>query len=200
MYSFTKEIAMFYVKPQEVHPILDKYILADGMKQVFDFAYSEGCYVEDSITKKKYLDCFGQYASSPLGYNHPKVLERLGHMLNAVDCKIVNSDLYSVEYASFVKTLFEKSLPSYFTKAFFIEGGSAAVENCLKVAFDWKSKKLKLLDKDSNKLDIVHLRQAFHGRGGYTLSLTNTGSLKTSCFPKFPWTRVTNPKIYFPMD
>ena len=34
---------------------------------------------------------------------------------------------------------------------------------------------------------VVHLRQAFHGRSGYALSLTNTDPVKTDFFPKFRW-------------
>ncbi|MDZ7377260.1 MAG: aminotransferase class III-fold pyridoxal phosphate-dependent enzyme, partial [candidate division KSB1 bacterium] len=41
----------------------------------------------------------------------------------------------------------------------------------------------------------------FHGRSGYTLSLTNTADpRKTMYFPKFNWPRVLNPKITFPLN
>jgi L-lysine 6-transaminase len=47
---------------------------------------------------------------------------------------------------------------------------------------------------------IMHLRECFHGRSGYTLSLTNTADpRKTQYFPKFDWPRVDNPKLTFPM-
>jgi L-lysine 6-transaminase len=44
-------------------------------------------------------------------------------------------------------------------------------------------------------MDVIHLGEAFHGRSGYTLSLTNTGTIKTKWYPKFKWTRILNPKI-----
>jgi L-lysine 6-transaminase len=47
---------------------------------------------------------------------------------------------------------------------------------------------------------ILHFREAFHGRSGYTLSVTNTDPNKTRYFPKFDWPRVTNPKLRFPID
>src|SRR5437764_164380 len=48
---------------------------------------------------------------------------------------------------------------------------------------------------------IMHLREAFHGRTGYTLSLTNTADpRKTQYFPKFDWPRIDNPKLRFPVD
>jgi L-lysine 6-transaminase len=46
---------------------------------------------------------------------------------------------------------------------------------------------------------VIHFREAFHGRSGYTLSLTNTDPVKTDLFPKFPWPRVENPKLRFPV-
>ncbi len=83
-----------------------------------------------------------------------------------------------------------------FSHHFFIEGGALAVENAIKAAFDYKAQKLNYSEDDdrTNGLDIVHLKEAFHGRSGYTLSLTNTGNMKTKWFPKFNWTRIENPK------
>jgi len=46
----------------------------------------------------------------------------------------------------------------------------------------------------------MHLRQCFHGRSGYTLSLTNTDPTKTDYFPKFDWPRIENPFIKFPLN
>src|SRR6202035_816970 len=46
---------------------------------------------------------------------------------------------------------------------------------------------------------VLHFANAFHGRPGYTLSLTNTADpRKTQYFPKFDWPRIDNPKIEFP--
>lgn len=48
---------------------------------------------------------------------------------------------------------------------------------------------------------MLHFREAFHGRSGYTLSLTNTADAnKTKYFPKFSWPRITNPKCTFPLE
>jgi len=188
------------VTANNVHKALERYILTDGLPQVVDFGKSNGSWLVDKATGKKYLDCFGQFASLPLGYNDANLLRHKDQLTEAALCKVVNSDLYSCEYASFVDILFKKTMPEYFKYAFFIEGGSPAVENCLKVAFDWKAKMLGLKDAFSQTLDIIHLKEAFHGRGGYTLSLSNTGPTKTDHFPRFNWTRILNPKITFPLD
>jgi L-lysine 6-transaminase len=47
---------------------------------------------------------------------------------------------------------------------------------------------------------VVHLEHAFHGRSGYTLSLTNTDPVKTNYFPKFDWPRIPCPAVTFPLD
>jgi len=188
------------IPANKVHEVLSEHILVDGFPQVFDFAKSEGSWLADQATGKKYLDCFGQFASLPLGYNHPRLLDKRDRLLEAALCKVVNSDLYTCEYASFVHTFFKYAVPDHFKYAFFIEGGSPAVENCLKIAFDWKAKQLGLKDAFSRSFDVIHLKDAFHGRGGYTLSLSNTGPIKTDHFPKFQWTRILNPSVSFPLD
>ena len=47
---------------------------------------------------------------------------------------------------------------------------------------------------------VIHFKQCFHGRTGYTMSLTDSpDKRKTMYFPKFDWPRITNPKITFPV-
>lgn len=176
----------------KLYPILSKYILADKDALVVDTQHSHGSWIVDE-NGKEYLDCFSQFASQPLGWNHKKVKDRSARIFNVAIHNIANSDIYCEEYAQFVEA-FAKNSPD-FKYHFFIAGGTLGVENALKVAFDWKAKKLDLNDAECNDLDVIHLKDAFHGRSGYTLSLTNTHINKTEFFPKFKWTRVTNPKL-----
>ncbi|MFQ5717815.1 MAG: aminotransferase class III-fold pyridoxal phosphate-dependent enzyme, partial [Nitrospinales bacterium] len=71
-----------------------------------------------------------------------------------------------------------------------------------KAAFDWKIRKnFEKGLREEKGTQVIHFREAFHGRSGYTLSLTNTADTrKTKYFPKFTWPRITNPKILFPLD
>jgi L-lysine 6-transaminase len=110
------------------------------------------------------------------------------------------ADVYSVEYATFLDTFSRLAIPPGLPHAFFIEGGALAVENTLKAAFDWKVRKNRgrgLAGERGHQ--VIHFREAFHGRSGYTLSLTNTDPVKTDFFPRFPWPRVDNPKLRFPV-
>ena len=167
---------------------LSKHILTDGFHVVVDPMSSEGSWVVDT-DGNKYLDCYSQFASQPLGWKHPALLKAQNEMGISGRIKLANSDMYSEEYADFVDK-FSEITPD-FKHYFFIDGGALAVENALKAAFDWKAKKLNYSHTvDINNLDVFHLKNAFHGRTGYTLSLTNTTPEKTALFPKFRWTTV----------
>jgi L-lysine 6-transaminase len=190
------------VSPTDVHSVLARHLLADGFDVVFDYEKSHGSWFYDSRGAREYLDFCTFFGSNPLGYNHPKMKdpEFLETLHRVAQLKPSCSDVYSVEYAQFVETLARHAMPSYLPHAFFIEGGALAVENTLKVAFDWKVRRNKAKGIAGEKgSQVIHFREAFHGRSGYTLSLTNTDPRKTDYFPKFPWPRIDNPKLRFPV-
>ncbi len=192
------------ITPKNVHEVLGKRILTDGFDLVLDLERSKGTWIYDSRFDRKFLDFFGFFATSAVGLNHPKMFdpEFLKKLQRAALNKPTNSDVYSVEMAEFVDTLSRIATPPYMKYFFFIEGGALAVENALKTAFDWKVKKnFRKGYKEEKGYKVIHLREAFHGRTCYTLSLTNTfDPRKTLYFPKFNWPRVTNPKITFPLN
>jgi L-lysine 6-transaminase len=188
--------------PADVHRILGRHILADGFELVMDFERSHGSWVHDARTGKEHLDFLTFFGSNPVGYNHPKMKdpEFLEVLHRVAQLKPALSDIYSVEYAQFVDTLGRLAKPAYMKYFFFIEGGALAIENALKTAFDWKVRRNKAKGIGGEKgTQVIHFREAFHGRTGYTLSLTNTDPVKTNYFPKFPWPRVENPKLRFPV-
>lgn len=50
-------------------------------------------------------------------------------------------------------------------------------------------------------MKVIYFNEAFHGRSGYTLTMTNTFyKHKVQYFPKFDWIKAPNPKIVFPLD
>jgi L-lysine 6-transaminase len=178
-------------------------MLVDGLDLVLDLKKSKGCRIYDSSKRKYMLDCFSFFATSPLGCNHPKLtksefIKKMGEL--AVN-KPTNSDLYTTEMAEFVKSFKKYAVPDHFQHLFFVSGGALAVENGLKTAFDWKMRKnIEKGNGDKLGTQIIHFKEAFHGRTGYTLSLTNTFNFnKIKYFPKFNWPRIINPKITFPL-
>jgi L-lysine 6-transaminase len=190
------------VAPDAVFPTLRRHMLVDGFDIVIDLKKSRGSFIVDARTGKLYLDFFTFVASSPVGMNHPMLTsadfqKKLAYV--AVN-KPSLSDIYTNEQAEFLATFSRVAIPSYLPHAFFIEGGSAAVENALKTAFDWKIRKNAARGISGERgRQVVHFQGAFHGRGGYTLSLTNTDPVKTDLFPKFAWPRVNTPAMRFPM-
>ena len=189
------------ISANKVRSVLSKNILADGFDPIMDLDRSMGSYIVDEVSGDSYLDMFSMFASGSVGYNHPKIIENKSLLADVSVIKPTLSDLYNTHYADFVNTFNEKAIPNYLPNAFFVEGGALAVENALKTAFDWKIRKnLEKGVKDKGK-QVIHFKQAFHGRSGYTLSLTNTTDpRKTMYFPKFDWPRVSNPHINFPLD
>ena len=188
--------------PEKVHEVIGKYMLADGLEPVVDLEKSHGSWVHDAATGREYLDLFSCFASMPIGWSHPSVVARKNELAAAAVNKPTNSDIYSTQMADFVDTFGRIAKPDYFKYFFFISGGALAVENTLKAAFDWKiRKRMERGESTDVNLKVIHFKQAFHGRSGYTLSITNTADpRKTQYFPKFDWPRVTNPKITFPLD
>ncbi|NOY77646.1 MAG: L-lysine 6-transaminase [Calditrichaeota bacterium] len=194
---------MIHVKPDDVLSVLSKYMLVDGFDIVIDLEKSHGSYMVDARDGSEYLDFFSFFATNPLGFNHPKMTteEFKQKLVRASIQKPSNSDFYTVEMAEFVETFFQIAVPDYFKYVFFIDGGALAVENALKAAFDWKVRKNFAKGYTEEKgHQVIHFMEAFHGRSGYTLSLTNTADpRKTQYFAKFNWPRVLNPKITFPL-
>jgi L-lysine 6-transaminase len=192
------------LQAHQVHDVLRTHMLVDGFHVVPDLVRSHGSYLVDEREKRTYLDFFSNFASQPLGWNHPGLQdpEFRERLLVAALHKPANSDVYTRYFAEFVATFAEVAVPpSHRQHLFFIEGGALAVENALKAAFDWKVRRnLARGLPETVGTKVIHFRQAFHGRSGYTLSLTNTADpRKTAYFPKFAWPRISNPKIVFPL-
>src|SRR6202040_2492306 len=178
---------------------LEQHILLDGFRIVIDLEKSRGSYLYDAATGHRLIDLYGFFGSMPVGFNHP-YFDRddvKSDLLRAAKVKIANSDVYSEAYAEFVETFSRVAGLPPLERYLFIEGGALAVENCLKAAMDWKVRKNMAAGHGERGTQVLHFRHAFHGRSGYTMSLTNTDPRKTDLFAKFEWPRVSCPYIDF---
>src|SRR5436189_5223320 len=195
----TKSEKQKALTPSKVLETIEQHVLLDGFKVVIDLDKSRGAYLHNAVSGKRLIDLYGFFGSMPIGFNHPYFdqpsVQR--DLLRAAKVKIANSDVYSEDYAEFVAT-FERvvGLPPL-ERYLFIEGGALAVENCLKAAMDWKVRKNMAAGHGERGTQVLHFRRAFHGRSGYTMSLTNTDPRKTDLFAKFDWPRVSCPHIDF---
>ncbi|MBZ5500301.1 MAG: L-lysine 6-transaminase [Acidobacteriia bacterium] len=188
---------------ERVFDALKKHILVDGFHVIVDLQKSHGSYIVDAANGKEYLDFYSYFASLPIGHNHPKLLND-EHFLEALRWAAIanpaNSDIYCKEYAAFVEQFASYVKPAHMKYMFFVAGGALAIENALKTAFDWKVRKnMKKGIRGEKGQQVIHFREAFHGRTGYTMSLTNTDPVKTDYYPKFNWPRIINPKLTFPI-
>ena len=186
----------------DVRETLGRHILADGYPMVLDMHRSRGSMLRDAVTGTEYVDLFTFYASSALGMNHdglagdsPEARAFRDRLMDAALNKVANSDVYTPHFARFLETFERVGIPKELPHAFFVSGGALAVENALKTAFDWKVRKNLAAGRGERGSQVIHLREAFHGRSGYTMSLTNTDPNKVAYFPKFDWPRVSTPKI-----
>lgn len=196
---------MAIITPNYVHELLGKYMQVSGLDIVMDLEKSHGSYCYDSRENKEYLDLFSMFASAPVGHNHPRLYEDpfLKKLIRCAVNNVTNSDLYTIEMAEFVRDFFIKVVvEKHFKYTFFVAGGALGVENAIKTAFDWKVRKnFEKGYKEERGHQIMHFKEAFHGRSGYTLSLTNTADpRKYKYFTKFNWPRIENPKITFPLE
>jgi len=195
-----------HITPDQVERIFMEHTNAEGMMpMVLGMDSSSGIDLADEVSERNYMDFFGFYASNSVGMNHPKMTgdeDFKARLLEASMNKVTNSDVRTVAMARFLDTFGRVAKPDYLPYAFFISGGALAVENALKTAFDWKVRKnyQKGYRREMGH-KVLHYDQAFHGRSGYTLSLTNTADpRKTMHFPMFDWPRVSNPMIKFPLN
>ena len=189
------------MKFSDVHNTIGRHMLADGMSPVIDLDKSHGSWLVDGNTGDEYLDLFSMFASLAVGYNHPYVIKNKDRLLASAINKPTNSDIYSIAMAEFVETMGRIAQPDYLPNSFYVSGGTLAVENALKTAFDWKVRKNIASGNGELGSQVLHFEKCFHGRSGYTLSLTDSPDpRKVKYFPKFNWPRVSTPQINFPLD
>lgn len=193
---------MARVAAADVHVTLRRHLQVAGHPIVLDLTASRGLWLRDSLSGDDFLDFASFYASNALGFHHPGFADEttLARLTEAALVKVGNPDFYTSELATFVATLERTAAPASHPHYFFVEGGALAVENALKTAMDWKVRKNLARGLMDVGTEILHFEQAFHGRAGYTLSVTNTDPAKTLHFPKFDWPRIPSPFARFPLE
>ncbi|MFJ2111393.1 MULTISPECIES: L-lysine 6-transaminase [unclassified Streptomyces] len=174
---------------------LRRHVLVDGLDLVVDLERSHGSMLVDARSGVEYLDLVTFFGSLPLGMNHPAMAQDTRFMADlgrAALHKVANTGFYTAEYARFVETFTRVVGDPELPRFFFIDGGALAVENALKVAFDWKAQRVGA--HSGQELMAMHVTGAFHGCTGYTMSLTNVDDPKiTDRYPQWEWPRIALP-------
>ncbi|HVJ17658.1 MAG TPA: L-lysine 6-transaminase [Polyangiaceae bacterium] len=192
----------FAIAPEAVDTTLSRHMLIKGWPMVLDLEKSHGSWAYDALSGRELLDLTSFYAATALGFNHAGLAdaETQDRLLRAGTVKVGNPDFHTTFLAEFVETLANTAAPAELPHYFFVEGGALAVENAMKTAFDWKRRKNEAAGRPQRGEQILHFTNAFHGRSGYTLSVTNTDPNKTQNFPQFDWPRVPGPAVSFPIQ
>ena len=121
----------------------------------------KGCYFQD-IDGNLFLDFASQIASNPLGYND-RELNRVVKSYKKHPIKYAGQDFNVKEHADLLEELLTIA-PKNLDKAFLVNSGAEAVENCLKLAMR-KQKKAKF---------GISFEHDFHGRTLGALSYTHS--------------------------
>ncbi len=181
----------------QVVPALRAQVTGDLLDIVVDLDSGHGCRLRDLRDGTEYLDMTMFFSSAPLGHGHPDLRdpEFEAALLRTARVKPANPDFATVEQARFAATFRRVAGVPELPLLFLIDGGTLAVENALKVAFDWKTKHNASRGIAVRGSRVLHLERAFHGRSGYTLSLTNTDPVKIRDYPMFDWPRIPSPAV-----
>ena len=190
------------VTADRVHDVLGQHVLADGFRLVYDTRASRGSWMVDAQSGEKYLDLYTFFASAPLGSNPRGLADDPDFMAVLAEVAANKRQPRHVHHAlCAVRGDVRPGAGGPGPAAPVLrQGGALAVENALKTAFDWKSRRNEAAGRPAGLgTKVLHLTRAFHGRSGYTLSLTNTDPGKTDRFPTFDWPRIDVPAIRFPL-
>lgn len=154
-----------------------KYIMNTYGRYPIVITHGEGVYVYDE-NGKKYLDMCAGIAVNALGYGHKKLSQALK---NQVDKLMHISNYYYTEpLVSAVKALVTNS---EFDRVFFCNSGAEANEAAIKLA-----KKYGKM-KNENKIELISMKQSFHGRTCGALTATGQMKYQKNFLPLMPGTQ-----------
>jgi adenosylmethionine-8-amino-7-oxononanoate aminotransferase len=118
-------------------------------------ARAEGNYLIDDAGRR-YFDGSGGAAVSCLGHNHPRVVAALRAQLDALD--YAHTSFFTNEPMERLADLLVESAPTQMAKAYFVSGGSEAMEAALKLARQYFVEKGEV-----RRTKFVARRQSYHG-------------------------------------
>jgi acetylornithine aminotransferase len=121
----------------------------------------------------RYLDMFGGIAVNALGHNHPKVnaaiIEQMKRYIH------VSNTFYQETQIELAELMLKAS---GFSKIFFTNSGTEAMEGAIKLSRKWGA--------PQGKVDIIGLSDSFHGRTMGSLSITGREKYREGYGPFLP--------------
>ena len=115
----------------------------------------EGVWLEDAAGKR-YIDASGGAAVSCLGHRHPDVLAAMHRQLDAL--AYAHTSFFTTEVAEQLADQLVRTAPAGMSHAYFVSGGSEAVEAALKMA-----RQYYLEIGQPERSHFIARRQSYHG-------------------------------------
>ncbi len=118
-------------------------------------ASAQGAFITDS-TGRQYLDASGGAAVSCLGHGHPEVLAAMHAQLDRL--AYAHTSFFTTEVAEALADLLVQDAPAGISHAYFVSGGSEAVEAALKMA-----RQYFVETGQPQRRHFIARRQSYHG-------------------------------------
>ncbi|OQS04160.1 4-aminobutyrate aminotransferase, mitochondrial precursor [Thraustotheca clavata] len=181
-----------------------------------DYTASKGNYIVD-VDGNRYLDVYGQIASLPIGYNHPKIHAAIQDPKNLaiLSQRPCLGILPPADWSNMLETTLGKTQPPGLSEITTLMCGSCANENAFKAVFIWYQTKSRggkppsELDLQScmhneapgsPALSILSFQGGFHGRLLGCLSATHSKAIHKVDIPAMDWPVAPFPKLKYPLD
>lgn len=195
---------------------LDEFQNTTGVYYFIDYQKSLGNYVVD-VDGNRLLDVFMQFASLPLGYNHPDLAKALKDDRN-VSLFITRPALGAFphkELTPMMKNGLLSIAPKGLHQVNMMMCGACSNENAYKQAFIWfmtrqrGGKPPSQHDLDTAminqapgcpSLSILSFRGAFHGRMFACLSSSHTKAMHKVDIPAMDWPMAHFPRYRYPLE
>jgi acetylornithine/N-succinyldiaminopimelate aminotransferase len=144
-----------------------------------EVSHASGSYIYDT-TNKAYLDFVAGVSATPLGHNHPKVINAIKEQLDKYLHVMVYGE-YIQKPALELAKLLAKNLPYPLEKTYLVNSGTEAIEGALKLA--------KLA---TGRSEIISAHNAYHGNTMGSMSVMGYEERKKAFRPLIPDVRFIN--------
>lgn len=138
-----------------------------------EISHANGSYIYDT-NNKAYLDFVAGVSATPLGHNHPKVIDAIKEQLEKYLHVMVYGEYVQKPAVELAKLLAE-NLPHSLSKTYLTNSGTEAIEGALKLA-----------KRATGRSEIISAHNAYHGNTMGSMSVMGYEDRKQAFRPLLP--------------